>query len=86
LVIGLVTGLTSLRDALVTELADLGDSIGSLDQSYTIPGVVGPNGTTTASSSFTDQPDTGDTADAANCILVLGSAPVGEGGEHLSAP
>ena len=33
-VIGLIVGLTSYRDALVQELGDSGSSVGALDQSY----------------------------------------------------
>lgn len=34
LVIGIIAGLTSLRDAVVTELADVGGALATLDQSY----------------------------------------------------
>jgi hypothetical protein len=39
LVIGVITGLTSLRDAVITELADVGGAIAWLDQSYILHGV-----------------------------------------------
>ena len=38
LVIGVITGLTSLRDAVITELADVGGALSWLDQSYVIHG------------------------------------------------
>lgn len=39
LVLGLIVGWTSLRDSVLAELSDLSESIGALDQSYTILGV-----------------------------------------------
>ncbi len=39
LVIGAITGLTSVRDGVTTELADVGAAIGWLDQSYTLGGI-----------------------------------------------
>ena len=39
LVIAMVTGLTSLRDAVVTELADVGAAIGSINQSFEYGGI-----------------------------------------------
>lgn len=36
---GLAVGLVSLRDAVVTELADVGHAIGSLNQTYSFGGV-----------------------------------------------
>ena len=36
LVIGIVGGLSAVRDALITELADVAEAMVSLDQSYTI--------------------------------------------------
>jgi hypothetical protein len=41
-VIGLVVGLTSLRNQVVQELADVGQAIGSVNQSYAYPGVMKP--------------------------------------------
>src|SRR5258707_15159177 len=40
LVIGMITGLTSLRDGVIEELADVGAAIGNMDQSFAIGGVV----------------------------------------------
>ena len=36
--LGLVTGLTSARDGLITELADVGGAIAALNQSYHVGG------------------------------------------------
>lgn len=41
LVIGLITGMTCLQDAVNGEMNDLADAIGSLDQSYSFSGQVG---------------------------------------------
>jgi len=39
LVIGLIAGLASVRDALVVELADTAPAVGSVDQSYSFYGI-----------------------------------------------
>ena len=39
-VLAMVTGLSSLRDAVVTELADVGAAIASVDQSYPVTGIL----------------------------------------------
>lgn len=52
-VIGLIAGLTSLRDGVVTELADLGAAIGGISQSFSYGGVVGHCGSS-AGGTFTD--------------------------------
>ena len=38
-VIGLIAGLTTVRDAVVTELADVADAISEVDQSYSYGGI-----------------------------------------------
>jgi hypothetical protein len=53
LVIGMITGLTSVRDAVITELADVGGAIGAINQSYTYGGA-SAHCATTAGSQFTD--------------------------------
>jgi hypothetical protein len=40
LVIGVMTGLTSIRDGVIEELADVGPAIGNIDQSFIIGGSV----------------------------------------------
>ncbi len=59
LTIGIVSGLSTVRDAIISELGDVAQAIMSLDQSYTIDdplvSSVHTNDATTASdSSFTD--------------------------------
>jgi Flp pilus assembly pilin Flp len=56
LVIGLVTGLTSVRDAVITELADVGAAIGSINQSYSYGGSTA-HCAAAAGSTFDDQTD-----------------------------
>lgn len=57
LVLGMLVGLTTLRDSVVQELADLGSAVGSLDQSYSFANAtITINGNTfsVAGSSFGD--------------------------------
>ena len=46
LVVGMVSGLSSLRDAVVTELADVGGAIGWVDQSFEFCGITGHSAST----------------------------------------
>ena len=83
LVIGMITGLTSLRNAVVTELADVADAIGLIDQSYSYGSIQGHHAFTDGSM-FTDQPDfcdLFDTGQAINsrCIVVCSGVNNGEG-------
>ena len=60
LVIGLIVGLLELQASILHELNDVGEAIGSLNQSYSFPGTVTTKGVhtiTTAGSSFTDNSD-----------------------------
>lgn len=65
LVIGIVTGLSSVRNAVVTELADWADSVGSINQSYSFGGTTGHHSATSASA-FTDAQDACDSV-GTNC-------------------
>lgn len=62
LVLGIVVGAKSLRDAAVTEWADFAQSIGRLDQSYNIPDVYDSSGSTVVllGGHFLDQLDVDD--------------------------
>lgn len=75
-VIGTVTGLSSLRDAVVTELADVGAAIGSLNQSYTVGGVVAHSAATGASVyvDVADFCDNGTAIGGARCLVINGGA------------
>lgn len=62
LAVGLITGLTSLRDNVISELADTGDAIGSISQSFTFMGTnwqssASDNVAATSSFGFTDAED-----------------------------
>ena len=49
LVIGLVVGLKAVQQAVVTELEDVADAVGSLSQSYSFGGTSGCCGSTNGS-------------------------------------
>jgi Flp pilus assembly pilin Flp len=57
--LGAITGYTAVRDAIVTELADVADAIAVLDQSYSISGIQGFSAAT-AGTEFIDIRDRGD--------------------------
>lgn len=57
LVVGLITGLTSLRNQVVQELADVGQAIGSLNQSYAFSGICKPCVAWTGGSFYLDKID-----------------------------
>lgn len=58
LVVGIIGGMTTMRDSLVGEMSDLSASVSSLDQSFSVVGIVegrdnlGRNGLAYAASSF----------------------------------
>jgi hypothetical protein len=60
LIAGLTVSVSTLRDALVTELADISAAIGSLNQSFSFGGLAGHHGAGLGSS-WLDGPDAGDT-------------------------
>jgi hypothetical protein len=60
-VIGLIVGMTNVRDSVLAELSDVSETIGNLDQSYSISAVSNAAGTAaTAGSIFVDARDTVD--------------------------
>lgn len=74
--IGVITGLASLRDAIVTEMGDVAAAIAVLDQSYAISGVQGFSATT-AGMEYIDIRDRGDEVGAVGTprgIIVCSSA------------
>jgi Flp pilus assembly pilin Flp len=76
LVIGMVTGLASLRDAVIEELADVGAAIGALDQSYTVHGTLA-HSASTAPMGFVDALDFCDGASTgpnSRCLTICGGA------------
>ena len=58
---GLATGLTSFRDAVTSEMADVAAAVQDLNQSYLYSGVLGHSGST-AGSDYVDAPDPDGTA------------------------
>ncbi|MBA6350282.1 MULTISPECIES: hypothetical protein [unclassified Colwellia] len=59
IVIGLVVGLSTMRDAVTAEMEDVAEAIGSLDQSYAFDGMKNGEGTSEISGSgFIDAVDT----------------------------
>ncbi|MEW4489404.1 hypothetical protein AB1L42_15080 [Thalassoglobus sp. JC818] len=63
LVLGLIVGQTTLRDQVVTELADVADSVSALDQSYATSDLTG-HSSQTAGTNFDDTADFCDLTDS----------------------
>jgi Flp pilus assembly pilin Flp len=63
-VLGLIVGLTELRDAVSNELNDVGEAVGALNQSFSVSGQSGRWGgglsSATSGSFFIDSRDRGD--------------------------
>ena len=57
LVIGMIVGLTVLRNQIVQELVDVGQSIGSMSQSFALAGVKKCGVAYSDGSSYTDKTD-----------------------------
>lgn len=80
--IGMIVGLTTLRNAVVQELADTGAAINNVNQSYSYSAVVGHD-SSTAGSQFLDLVDFCDDGDVsgggADCVLIAGQAATPEG-------
>jgi Flp pilus assembly pilin Flp len=71
-VVGLITGITAVRDGVVSELSDVAGAVQEVNQSYSYDGVVGHNAAS-AGTQFIDNLDECDSADdpagvADNCI------------------
>ena len=56
LVIGMITGLTTLRDGVVQELVDVSNAIGNIDQDYTYSQAIAHT-SSTAGSAYNDLTD-----------------------------
>ena len=75
LVIGMVVGLATVRNAVVQELGDVAQAIGNINQSYSYEGVSGRDGSSaTAGSDFLDNVDFCDGDDGTDPI---GDPPAG---------
>lgn len=87
LVIGVIAGLSSLRDSVVTELADLSQALANLNQSYSYSGVSGHH-TFSGGGHFHDNTDFCDTANSFNsygnskCISICSTNLSQEGNGH----
>lgn len=77
LTVGLVVGLTQVRNVLLSELADVATAIGSLNQSYSVAGVTQLT-SRTPGSMFVDQMDTGDpvVVPGHNCVVICTAAAI----------
>ena len=78
LVIGMVTGISAVQTAVVTELADTASAIGSINQSYSYGGVRGHHANTPGSL-WNDKVDTcdercGQNGDASACLHLCRNA------------
>ncbi len=82
LVLGMIVGLQSVREAVVTELADFAAAIGSINQSYSFAGINGHH-SSTAGSIFVDADDSCDDRDssdgATQCVTVCTVDPTRNG-------
>jgi len=72
--IGVITGLTSLRDAIITELADVGAAVSWLDQSYVYSGSTSHSSATagTRHVDLRDYCDDGQTTTSERCLVING--------------
>lgn len=87
LVIGVVVGLKSVRDSVVSEIADVGQAIANVDQSYWFSGTGGHHGYTAGGQfndlgDFCDQQQFGGHQDS-KCVVICDSAlhPTGPGAD-----
>ena len=84
LVIGVIVGLKSVRDSVVTELADVAQAFANVNQSYSYSGVAGHHAFTagglfTDLSDFCDSSSSTDPGQASKCVVICtSSSPVGE--------
>ena len=89
LVIGIVGGLSAVRDALITELGDVAEAMISLDQSYTI---LNPWGVQTPDCTEDGASDSGyvDNAGLDQHRILLGETPdqgeIGDCGDDVENP
>ena len=91
LVIGMIVGLVELQTSVVDELNDLGEAVGSFNQSYASSSVAsikttGAVKTASAGSGFADRVDTCDANECA-IVCVLGGVPeTPKGGGGVGGP
>lgn len=66
-VLGLIVGMTTLRNSVTNELADLAGAVDDVNQSFQYNGVAG-HGSGVAGSAFTDNTDYCDTVNDASAV------------------
>ena len=77
-VIGLIVGLSEVQDAVVNELNDVGEAIGSLNQSYSFHGQSSRGKSFSRGSSFQDRTDSCDGNECAiSCDRPVAETPKG---------
>ena len=89
LVIGVIVGLSALRDSVVTELADVAQALANVSQSYSYSGVAGHHAFS-GGGAFNDKADFCDTPDSlgdwgnSKCVQICSSgiAPGESSGHH----
>ena len=85
LVVGVIAGLASLRDSVVTELADVAQALANVNQSFSVSGVSGHHAFGGGGGSFHDDIDFCDRPWAMNdngnskCVRICSSGNAGEG-------
>ena len=84
--IGVITGLSSLRDAAITELADVAGAVAWLDQSYHLHGVKSHSASTASTwhHDLRDYCDDGTTTTAERCLVICGGTFAGDAGSNES--
>jgi hypothetical protein len=85
LIIGMMVGLKSVRDAVVTEMADLAQGVSNIDQSFSYSGVDGHSGGQ-AGAFYYDGLDFCDTAGDADWDGTLATEPRGSKGVNVAMP
>jgi hypothetical protein len=89
LVLGVVVGLASVRDSVVTELADVAQALANVNQSFSFSGTSGHHAFS-GGGAFNDRADFCDRRDAdsdkgnSKCVRIcsVGAAPESEHGHH----
>jgi hypothetical protein len=81
--IGIITGFTAMRDATITEMAEMG-AAASMDQSYLVRGQVS-HSSATADSTFTNSPGNLSSPLAARCVIVPMGEPSTTGTENSAS-
>ena len=79
-VLGLIVGLSSVRDAVTSELSDVAGAVQDLNQSYVVDGIEGHSASVAGMNyidvtDHCDDPDDPNTDAADNCITIGDGAP-----------